>query len=136
MCTLRLLLNLEHSYSLLCNQHCAFVYHKHYTCISVSLERSRRITSQHISQCFCDCIHSENNILETHQGQIAYLCRLILNACFVLTLSKLYTFRIQIALGAWNLLWLLRTVSRSFIQSSNYYLNKHFQIMETTMYLP
>ena len=38
MCTLRLLLNLEHSYSLLCNQHCAFVYHKHYTCISVSLE--------------------------------------------------------------------------------------------------
>ena len=64
----RLLLNLEHSYSLLCNHHCAFVHHKHYTCIFVSLERSRRITSKHISQCFCDCIHSENNILETLQG--------------------------------------------------------------------
>ena len=41
----RLLRNLEHSYSLLCNHYCAFVHHKHYTCISVSLERSRRITS-------------------------------------------------------------------------------------------
>jgi hypothetical protein len=29
-----------------------------------------------------------------------------------------------------NLLWLLRTVSRSFIRSSNYYLKKHFKIME------
>ena len=29
-----------------------------------------------------------------------------------------------------NLLWLLRTVSRSFIRSSNYYIKKHFKIME------
>ena len=27
-----------------------------------------------------------------------------------------------------NLLWLLRTVSRSFIRSSNYYIKKHFKI--------
>ena len=57
----RLLHNLEQSY-------CAFVHHKHYTCISVSLERSRRITLMHISQRFCVCIHSaNNNILESHQ---------------------------------------------------------------------
>ena len=40
----------KHSYSLFCNHHCAFVHHKHYTCISVSLERSRRITSMHIAK--------------------------------------------------------------------------------------